>query len=514
MNWKQKLFSSFTVAAILSMSAVAGAVEKKENSKPNIVVIYVDDLGYGDLSCTGATGVQTPNVDKLAQNGILFTDAHCSAATCTPSRYSLLTGSYAFRKNAAVLQGDAPLLIEPGTPTLPSMLQQEGYKTAVIGKWHLGLGNGNVDWNGDVKPGPLEIGFDYSYLIPATGDRVPCVLLENHKVLGLDQNDPITVSYDGMVGTDPTGTKNPDLLRYGADKQHSNTIVNGISRIGYMTGGNAARWKDETIPFQMLSKARSFIDENQETPFFLYFAFLDIHVPRLPALRFAGKSTMGVRGDAIVQMDYITGQLVDYLKSKGLLDNTLIVFSSDNGPVINDGYDDKAMELLGDHKPGGIYRGGKYSAYEAGTRVPTIAYWPNKIKGGQTSNALVGHVDLYASIASLVNHELQDGEAPDSFNQLETYLGTDNKGRAELVEEAYTLSIREGKWKYIQATKNAGGWIKTEKNIESGLSTKAQLYNLEDDPKELNNLAESNPKLVVKLDAKLQKIKNETSSRK
>lgn len=514
MNWKQKIIYSLALVAIVSASTEVVAQNKIGIEKPNIVVVYVDDLGYGDLSCTGAKGVETPNVDKLAKGGILFTDAHCSAATCTPSRYSLLTGSYAFRKNAAVLKGDAPLLIEPGTPTIPSMLQENGYKTAVIGKWHLGLGNGNVDWNGDVKPGPLEIGFDYSYLIPATGDRVPCVLVENHKVLGLDLNDPITVSYDGKVGADPTGIENPDLLRYGADDQHGKTIVNDVSRIGYMTGGNSARWKDETIPYQMLSKARNFIDENQETPFFLYFAFHDIHVPRMPDLRFAGKSTMGVRGDAIAQMDYITGQLVDYLEAKGVLDNTLIIFSSDNGPVLNDGYSDKAEELLGDHKPGGIYRGGKYSCYEAGTRVPTIAYWPNKIKGGQSSDALMGHVDLYASIASLLNYDLKDGEAPDSFDHLDAYLGKDAIGRTELIEEAYALSIREGKWKYIQSSKNSGGWIKDIKNIESGLSTNVQLYNLEEDPQELNNLAELNKKVAKRLNQKIEKIKSETQSRK
>lgn len=514
MNWNRSIVYSLAVIAVLSVSTIANGQKKTEVEKPNIVVVYVDDLGYGDLSCTGAIGVETPNVDKLAEGGILFTDAHCSAATCTPSRYSLLTGSYAFRKNAAVLKGDAPLLIEPGTPTLPSMLQKNGYKTAVIGKWHLGLGDGNVNWNGDVKPGPLEIGFDYSYLIPATGDRVPCVLVENHKVLGLDLNDPITVSYDGKVGTDPTGIENPDLLKYGADDQHGKTIVNGVSRIGYMTGGNAARWKDETIPYQMLSKARRFIDENQNTPFFLYFAFHDIHVPHMPDLRFAGKSTMGARGDAIVQMDYITGQLVDYLEAKGVLENTLIIFSSDNGPVLNDGYSDKAEELRGDHKPGGIYRGGKYSCYEAGTRVPTIAFWPNKIKAGQTSNALVGHVDLYASIASLLNYDLKDGEAPDSFNHLDAYLGNDSKGRSELLEEAYALSIREGKWKYIEPSKNKGDWIMDIKNIESGLNTKAQLYNLEEDPKEQNNLANVKPKLAKKLAEKIQKIREKSQSRK
>ena len=298
---------------IFSSLLLLGTLIAKTDT-PNIVIIYVDDLGYGDLSCYGAKEVQTPNIDKLAQGGLQFTDGHCSAATCTPSRFSLLTGRYAFRDGAAILPGDAPMLIQPGMPTLPSMLQKKGYKTAVIGKWHLGLGDGNIDWNGKITPGPLEIGFDYSYLIPATGDRVPCVLVENHHVAGLDSEDPIEVNYKTKVGNDPTGLENYAMLRQGADFEHAKTIVNGISRIGYMSGGNAARWRDETIPYQMLAKARTFMNENKNQPFFMYFAFHDIHVPRLPAHRFEGATNMGPRGDAIVQMDWVTGQLMEHLK--------------------------------------------------------------------------------------------------------------------------------------------------------------------------------------------------------
>ena len=242
-----------------------------QNEKPNIIIIYVDDLGYGDHGRVPFPFSLLPYVDKLAEHGARFTDAHSSAATCTPSRYSLLTGRYAFRKNAAVLPGDAPLLIDTSTPTLPGMLQQNGYKTAVIGKWHLGLGNGDVDWNGKVSPGPLEIGFDYSYLIPSTGDRVPSVLLENHHVLNLDPEDPIAINYKKKIGNDPTGVENPELLRYPSDEFHGKTIINGVSRIGYMSGGNSARFKDETVPYQMLNQARKFIDKNIEQPFFPIF---------------------------------------------------------------------------------------------------------------------------------------------------------------------------------------------------------------------------------------------------
>lgn len=484
-----------------------------QNSKPNIVIIYVDDLGYGDLSCYGANDVATPNIDKLATNGVRFTDAHSSAATCTPSRYSLLTGRYAFRENAAVLPGDAPLLISTDRETLPKMLQKNGYNTAVIGKWHLGLGDGNVNWNDKVSPGPLEIGFNYSYLIPSTGDRVPSVLLENHTVVDLDPEDPIKISYKKKVGNDPTGNENPDLERYASDDFHGNTIVNGVARIGYMSGGNSARFKDETVPYQMLNKARHFIDQNKEQPFFLYFSFHDIHVPRLPDTRFIGSTKMGVRGDAIVQMDYITGEITKHLEKRGLSNNTIIVFTSDNGPVLDDGYADNAVELLGDHKPGGPYRGNKYSAYEAGTRVPTIVYWPGTIKSKE-SNALLTQTDLYASVAELIGHQLTSQEAPDSFAMWNAFSGASEKGREFLLEESVTLSLRQGNYKYIHPTNKKASWIKDQKNIEAGTSTEPQLFNLSDDIEERVNIANKNQKLIKKFQAEIERIINNEVSRK
>ncbi len=257
-------------------SLVSPACGKKPNladrTRPNIVIFYTDDIGYADVGCYGAKGVQTPHIDKLAENGIRFTDAHSPAATCTPSRYSLLTGRYAFRKKARVLPGDAPLLISAETPTLPSMLQQAGYKSAVIGKWHLGLGDGQVDWDDAITPGPLEIGFDYSFIIPATGDRVPCVLVENHRVVNADPKDPITVSYRDSIGDMPTGRSRPDLLKMKpSDRYHDRTIVNGVSRLGYMDGGEKALWVDEEFPFVLTQKAENFIEANKDQPFFLYY---------------------------------------------------------------------------------------------------------------------------------------------------------------------------------------------------------------------------------------------------
>ena len=480
---------------------------------PNIVVIYVDDLGYADVGCYGAKGVETPNIDRIATAGIKFTDAHCSAATCTPSRFSLLTGSYAFRNNAAILPGDAPLLIRPGTPTLASMLKKAGYATGVVGKWHLGLGDGEVNWNEAIKPGPLEIGFDYSFLIPATGDRVPCVYVENHHVVGLDTNDPITVSYKKQVGDWPTGLSHPELLKVKADPQHSKTIVNGISRIGYMHGGEKALWIDEDFPDVLDAKAKSFIKENKEKPFFLYYAYHDIHVPRIPHPRFVGKSTMGPRGDAIAQMDWCTGEIINYLEELGIAENTLIIFSSDNGPVLDDGYYDDAEELVGDHNPSGPFRGGKYSSYEAGTRVPTIAYWPGTIQPGE-SKALWSHTDIFASIAKLTGVELTEKDAPDSYDMLDVILGKSEQGRTTMIEEGFTMSIRQNEWKYIKPLEGKiPGWMKNKKSIESGLMNIDQLYNLSDDLGEQNNIAPENTEKTEELKALLKEIMEKGYSR-
>jgi arylsulfatase A-like enzyme len=474
--------------------------------KPNIVIFYVDDLGFGDLGSYGATGVQTPNVDKLAKNGIRFTDAHSSAATCTPSRYSLLTGQYAFRNDAAILPGDAPLLISTEIETLPKMLQKAGYKTGVVGKWHLGLGDGNTDWNEEIKPGPLEIGFDYSFLIPATGDRVPTIFVENHRAINLDPNDPIKISYKKPYKGVKTGMTNPELLRQPADKQHSQAIVNGVSRIGYQTGGKSAMWTDEDFPYIFTEKANAFIENNKEQPFFLLFSFHDIHVPRIPNKQFQGKSTMGPRGDAIAQMDWITGKVMEKLEALGLDKNTLVIFTSDNGPVLNDGYEDNALEMLGNHKPGGPYRGGKYSAFEAGTRVPMITYWPGTIKPGE-SNALISQIDYYASISSLIHQKLGVNAASDSEEVLSSLLNAKKKARALLLEESYTLSLRDEKYKYIapMTTQKFPNWL-SDKKIEGGFSMKPQLYDVSTDEGEQTNIAESNSVLVAKFQSKIDSI--------
>jgi arylsulfatase A-like enzyme len=498
-----------TISAATATGLLGAA---KPSSYPNIVFIYADDLGYGDVSCYGATSVHTPNIDSIAAHGLRFTDAHATSATCTPSRYSVMTGQYAWRKKGTgVLPGDASLIIDTKQLTLPSMLKRAGYTTGIVGKWHLGLGNGAIDWNKEIKPGPMELGFDYSFIIPATPDRVPCVFMENHRVVHLNPADPIHVDYKAAFPGELTGKDHPELLKMKPSHGHDMAIVDGVSRIGYMEGGKSALWVDEDIADTLSSKAVNFIEQNSRRPFFLYYPVHDIHVPRLPNKRFVGKTIMGPRGDAIAELDWCVGRILQTLEKQGLAHNTLLIVSSDNGPVVDDGYKDQAVEKLGTHRPAGIYRGGKYSNFDGGTRVPFLVKWPDHVKPGTTSDALVDQIDLLASLASLTHQPLSHDDAPDSLNILPALLGSSHTGRESLVEEAGSLSLVEGKWKAIRGDKKPAYDPYTR--TELGNAPAPQLYDRTADPGEQRNIADAHPEIAKRMLTKLDQIQSAGRSR-
>lgn len=463
--------------------------------KPNVIVILADDLGFGDVSAYGSATIHTPHIDKLANEGVCFTNGYATSATSTPSRYALMTGMYPWKnKDAKILPGDAPLIIDEHQFTLPKMMQSAGYTTGAIGKWHLGMGNGNVNWNEVVKPGAKEIGFDYSCLIAATNDRVPTVYVEDGKVVGLDPDDPIEVSYEKNFEGEPTALSNPELLKMEWAHGHNNSIVNGIPRIGYMKGGKAARWVDEDMADYFVGKVKDFVSGHKNEPFFLYYGLHQPHVPRAPHSRFAGTTTMGPRGDAIVEADWCVGELIAHLEKEGLLENTMIIFSSDNGPVLNDGYKDGAAEKVGEHKPAGGLRGGKYSLFDGGTHIPLFVYWKGTISP-VISDALICQMDLIASLGKLVNASLPEGL--DSREYLDAFMGKKLQARENLVVEAQgRMAYRQGDWMMIPPYRGQ------ERNLtgnELGNLPEYALFNLKEDKAQQENRVAGNEPLLEEM---------------
>ena len=506
-------FLAATLLAPLACPQMAAADgTAKDADKPNVIIILADDLGYGDLSCYGATRVKTPNADRLASAGVRMTDAHAVAATSTPSRYSLLTGEYSWRRtDTDVAAGNAGMIVRPYQYTLADMFKHQGYATCAIGKWHLGLGEttGEQDWNAPLSASPADLGFDYHYIMAATADRVPCVFIENGQVANYDPSAPIEVSYKQNFPGEPTGRDNPELL-YNLKHSHGHdmSIVNGIGRIGYMKGGGKALWKDEDIADSITTHAVDFIRRHHDEPFFLYFCTNDVHVPRFPHERFRGKTEMGLRGDAIVEFDWSVGEILDALDELGIADNTLVILTSDNGPVIDDGYEDHAEELLGGHNPSGDLRGRKYSAFEAGTTVPMIVRWPAKVKGGVTSAALYSQIDLMASLGELWDARLPKGSARDSRKHLDALLGTDGEGCDFVVGQAQnrSLTVRTKEWKYIEPS-DGPKMITWAPGIETGYLPLPQLFHLKKDRTEQHNVAGKYPEKVFELQHILRRLR-------
>jgi len=493
------------------LSACGGKEKSDLSTKPNVIVIYTDDIGYGDIGVYGGM-IPTPHIDRLAKEGLLMENAYATAATCTPSRYSMLTGEYAWRaQGRGVAPGDASALIRTGRETWPAIMQRAGYRTAVVGKWHLGLGgDAGPEWNGEISHGPLDIGFDYAFIIPSTGDRVPTVYVEDRHVLNLDPQDPIEVNYREKVGDRPTGLDHPELLKMMWSHGHNQTIVNGISRMGYMAGGESALWRDEDFADVFVDKSVRFMADAGESPFFLFLATHDIHVPRMPHERFQGKSGYGYRGDALLQLDWTVGEVLRFLDEKGLAENTIVIFTSDNGPVLNDGYKDEAEELIGDHKPWANLRGGKYSTYEAGTKVPMLVRWPKEIPSGTVSSALYSQVDMMGSFAGFLNEAYDRNQAGDTMDSWEALVGRDTEGRNGLVQEAIqgVLSyVNRNGYKFIPAHQGPE-LVPWGTGISTGFSSVDQLFYLPDDPGEKVNIAAAQPEKLEEMKTLLAAVRN------
>ena len=475
------------IGASLLTAGIAKAQQRQDITPrtPNVLFIYADDLGYGDLECYDGTQVKTPNINRLAKNGIRFTNAHATASTSTPSRYSMLTGEYAWRRPGTdIAAGNAGMIIRPERYTIADMFKNAGYATAAIGKWHLGLGDkaGEQDWNAPLPTALGDLGFDYSYIMAATADRVPCVFIENGQVANYDPDTPIYVSYQKNFPGEPTGKDNPELLRMHPSVGHAGSIVNGVPRIGFQKGGKAAQWRDEDMAQLFLQKAKQFVVDNKERPFFLYYGLHQPHVPRVPNERFIGKSGMGPRGDVILEADWCVDEFLKELDRLGLAENTIVILTSDNGPVLDDGYKDQAVELVGKHRPAGPLRGWKTTMYDGGVRVPFMLRWPAMVKPG-VSDAFVCQMDLLASFAGLLGQTYPD--KLDSRNTLKAFLGKSKKGREELVIEGmFNYAYRKGDWALIPPYRK---------------QTEYQLYNLKEDIGQKHNLADKYPKKVKEL---------------
>jgi arylsulfatase A-like enzyme len=456
-------------------------------ARPNIVFIMADDMGYGDVGCYNPESkISTPNMDRLARQGVLFTDAHSPSAVCTPTRYGVLTGRYCWRSRLkrGVFGGFNRPLIEPGRMTVASLLKQHGYGTACIGKWHLGMDwtlkedierdeqdQETVDYTKPLISGPTDVGFDYFFgTAGCTTDDPPLCFIENKRTVGIP-NEVLPFDF--------------------ADEDRKLLMVPG--------------WKHEDADIEFTRKSVQFIENHLKSrpndPFFLYLPLSVPHIPWLPPDFVKGKSQAGHRGDQVVLADWILGQMVEALDRLNVSDKTLLIFTSDNGP----------REGVNGHKSAGDLRGLKGSIWEGGHRVPFIARWPGKIKPGTTSDEVTTFTDLMATCAAIVGAELPDNAGEDSYNILPALLGEriDKPIREATVHHsgAGVFAIRQGQWKLILGTKEAGYHDGPEPD-ELG-----QLYDLENDPYEKNDLWNERRDVVRRLTKLLEQYQKQGYSR-
>ena len=503
-----KMLSLLTCLLTVALSA-SGA------QKPNVILIFADDLGYGDLSCYGAAKLKTPNIDSLAKEGRLFTDAHSASAVCTPSRYALLTGDYPFRQGESGIWGplshSVPLIIDEGKLTLSKVFKQSGYSTACIGKWHLGFGKGKCDWNKPLRPGPQEMGFDYYFGVPKVNSGFPYVYVENDRILGWEPQDPLVFRqkpYSKTTTYPPkAGRKTPNAFG-GAKKAH-------------------ALYDDEKIATLMTEKAVSWIQKQTDKPFFLYFPTTNIHHPFTPHPRFKGTSDCGLYGDFVHELDWMVGELLKTLKEKGVADNTMIIFTSDNGGMYN--VAGKAAFKMG-HAINGPLLGFKFGSYEGGHRVPFVVKWPGKVKAGTKSSQLLCNVDLLATMAALLDYKLESDDAVDSYNMLEAFTAEPShalRDHAILASNSHkNLAFRRGKWVYISGRGDGGNGLGTRGGAKALISSgrpnsdigkknapQEQLYNLEKDLGQTQNVIRDYPEIAREMKLLLRKYRRQAKTR-
>ncbi|MFC5050324.1 arylsulfatase [Rubritalea spongiae] len=502
--------------SLTSFLVLTGFVSAEE--KPNVIIIYADDLGYGDLSCYGATKVKTPHIDSLAADGRKFTDGHSPSAVCTPSRYSLLTGEYPFRKGLySPIFLKTPLIMSEDSYTIADMMKSAGYKTGIVGKWHLGFQNQKpVDWNAPLKPGPLELGFDYYYGVPTVNSHPPFVYVENHHVVGhvYDKKSP---DYDPFDYSKDAGKQGY------TQKVHEKVKLNEI-------GGakNAhAQYKDYEVGLHLAGKTVEWIDQNKDNPFFLILATTHIHHPFTPAPQFQGTSEAGLYGDFLQELDHIVGMIIDKLDEEGLTENTMIIFTADNGAMLNVTGQEAFTEH--GHRPNGPLLGAKSDGWEGGHRVPFLVKWPSKVPAGTVSDQLISAVDLMPSLAAITSTEIQPGASPDGVDMSEALTGNPTKQiRDHLVCTPLKkdfLVLRNASWAYLGG-KGSAGWngkvgghvlsgpnlipflgdknSDIEGNKVSADAAPAQLYNLKEDLSQTTNLYRTHPEVVQEMSAILE----------
>jgi len=516
------------IIGLVTLLISCGRNQPENSTLPNVLLIYTDDVGYGDLGCFGATKVQTPNIDRLAEQGRLFTDAHSPSAVCTPSRYGLLAGRYGWRENIwGPLPYDRPMLIDTTIMTLPRLFKQFGYSTAIIGKWHLGFGSeGLTDWNKELKPGPLDIGFDYYYGVPLVNSHAPFVFVENRYVDGLDPDDPFILRQENDAA--PVDERLPrSPVQVFPEK-------GGLER---WSGADRAHklYRDEMVGTTLTEKATGWIEKHvkdrKQDPFFLYFATTNIHHPFTPHPRFKGTSQAGRYGDFIHELVWMVGELLSCIEEMGIANNTIVIFTSDNGGMLNEGGKDA---WKAGHRINGELLGFKFGAWEGGHRVPLIVRWPGRVAPGTRSGQLIGQIDLFGTFSAILGYTRKEGEGPDSYNMLPALTGDpqeqirDHLVLAPALRE--NLALRAGKWVYIGAQGSGGfggtyggpGALAWSKETNSDVTPDGkikedapmqQLYNLQEDISQAENVIRENPQVAEKLRLELERIRNVEQSR-